>query len=173
MNDAVSTKVLELFEKHRKTPGAEFDESRIFDFLQKRPKAKGAFRNSFSGLRRFNAFWDDVQMEFGVCFSMKDWETNYSLDRFSARIEELRKSMRSSKASLKNRASVRFEWNIFIFGNVMLVAIALGLQRIEILSAIIWLGVVLLNYVLVASYLKERKYIKRLEARILDEADMR
>lgn len=166
MNEATINTVLELFEKHRKVSGAEFDKEYFFDFLMKGPKGKGAFRNSFSGLRRFNAFWDEVQLEFGVCFSIKDRDSDYSLNDFCARIEELQKSKRSSKASLRNRAKYGFEWNIFVFCNVVLIGLAALVNSIYLLASVVWLGIAYLNYKLVSSHLNEKRYIKALEAKI-------
>src|SRR5690554_6224997 len=146
MNEATINTVLELFEKHRKMPGEEFDPDYFFDFLMSKPKGKGAFRNSFLGLRRFNAFWDEVQLEFGVCFSVKDRESDYSLNRFCERIEELQNSNRSSKASLRNRAKYGFEWNVFVFGNAIFVGLSVAVSGIFLLAATIWVGIVYLNY---------------------------
>ena len=173
MNEAILTKVLELFEKHRNEPGAAFDELHFLDFLMSHPKDKGSFRNSFSGLRRFNALWDEVQLEFGVCFSIKDRETDYSLEDFCERIEQLRNSKRSSTASLRNRAKDnRFEWNIFVFANLILIVLALFLSSLKFIAAIFWLGIAYLNYKLVDSYLKEKKYIRKLEGRVLRKTNI-
>jgi len=82
-------RILAIFERHRATPGTAFPEERFLNHLMADPKGPEAVRNSFSGLRRFNAFIDEVQLEFGVCFSMKDLEASYSLPRFEARVREL------------------------------------------------------------------------------------
>lgn len=160
-------RVLELFSKYRKSPGAEFDDSHFLDYLLDKPKGKGAFRNSFSGLRRFNAFWDEVQLEFGVCFSINDRETDFSLEKYCDRIEQLCGSIRSSKASLRNRAKCGFEWNAFVFGNLLLVVLAFALKGFWGLSVLLLLGVIALNYTLVLGHVKERKYLRELETRIV------
>lgn len=172
MNESTINTVLELFEKHRKVPGAEFDQEYFFDFLMRAPKGKGSFRNSFSGLRRFNAFWDEVQLKFGVCFSIKDRDSDYSLSDFSGRIEELQKSKRSSQASLRNRAKYGFEWNIFIFCNVVLIGFAVLVSSIYLLASTVWLGIACLNYKLVSSHMNEKRYIKTLEAKIHSETNI-
>jgi hypothetical protein len=172
MSEVTINAVLELFEKHRKVPGSEFDQEHFFDFLIKAPKGKGTFRNSFSGLRRFNAFWDEVQLKFGVCFSIKDRDSSYSLNDFCARIEELQKSKRSSKDSLRNRAKYGFEWNIFVFCNVVLIGLAVLVNSINLLPPFVWLGIAYLNYKLVSSHLNEKCYIKALEAKIQNEANI-
>jgi hypothetical protein len=45
-------KVIELFEKHRATPGASFDEQHFLDFLLRGPRKTRAVYDSFRGLRR-------------------------------------------------------------------------------------------------------------------------
>lgn len=166
MTEDTTRKVIELFEKHRKEPGTEIEQSHFFDFLLKKPRKKGAFRDSFSGLRRFNAFWDEVQLEFGVCFSIKDRETDYSLEDFCKRIEQLKNSKRSSKSSLRNRAKFGFEWNIFILMNFILFGIALSFSSYKFVLAIVLVTMGYLNFKLVKHYLKEKKYVKELEVRI-------
>lgn len=172
MNERTYSKVLELFNKHRKLPSADFDSSHFADFLLKEPCGRGAFRNSFSGLRRFNAFWDEVQLEFGVCFSIKDRETDYSLEEFCIRIEQLVESSRSSKASLRNRAKYGFEWNVFLVGNLLLVALLIALKDLAVVVVPIWVGIFALNYVVISNHFKEKRYIKDLEARIQESADI-
>ena len=166
MNEATKNTVIELFERHRKVPGEKFDPDFFFDFLISKPKGKGKFRNSFLALRRFNAFWDEVQLKFGVCFSIKDRESDYSLNRFCERIEQLQQSKNASKASLRNREKESFEWNIFILLNLILVVLAIALNEVFWAATGLWFGVAILNYKLVSSYLEEKRYISRLGAKI-------
>jgi hypothetical protein len=87
-------KVVALFERHRATPGTPDEADHFLDILLAKPRRKRATYNSFRGLRRFNAFIDEVQLEFGICFSLKDREANYSLDRFVERVVTLERSRR-------------------------------------------------------------------------------
>lgn len=103
MNANARKKIIELFEKHRATPGAPCDEAHFLDFLLAKPKSKRAVYNSFGGPRRFNAFVDDVQYEFAVCLSMKDRNENYPLAKFVSRVLELQKSRCGSLKSLDNQ----------------------------------------------------------------------
>jgi hypothetical protein len=114
-------KVLAIFEKHRFAPGAPYDDGYFLDFLLPEPKKRGALYDSFRGLRRFNAFLDEVQYEFAICFSVEDRDANYSLDRFVDRVKELEKSRRSSLASLKNRIRAGIGVNVVFFANFCLV----------------------------------------------------
>src|SRR5688572_14968620 len=113
-------RVVELFESHRERPGTPFDATHFLDFLLAEPKGKGAVRNSFGGLRRFNAFIDAVQLEFAVYFSIKDRESNHSVDGFAARVEELMASPASSLASLRNQVQRGFGVQVWGVANVVL-----------------------------------------------------
>ena len=103
-------RVVELFEKHRATPGAPYEGDHFLDFLLAEPKGKRAVYNSFRGLRRFNAFLDEVQYEFAVCFSLEDRETSYPLEKFVARVLELQESHRGSLKSLDHQARAGAGW---------------------------------------------------------------
>jgi hypothetical protein len=92
-----------LFERHRKTPGAPFDESHFVDYLLAQPKQSRAVYNSFSGLRRYKAFVDEVLLKFSICLSIQDRDANYSLEAFVKRLIALQHSRRSSLASLHNQ----------------------------------------------------------------------
>ena len=62
---ATRENIFAIFERHHAIPGATFDESHFMDFLMANPERKGAIRNSFTGLRRFNAFIDEIQYKYG------------------------------------------------------------------------------------------------------------
>ncbi|MBU0751118.1 MAG: hypothetical protein KJ696_03075 [Gammaproteobacteria bacterium] len=158
--------MIELFEKHRAAPGAPYDEARFLDFLLSAPKTDRAVYNSFRGLRRFNAFIDDVQYEFAVCFSLKDREAHYSLAKFVDRVLELERSRRGSLASLRNQIRAGAGWQVLVFANLLLLIPAGWLKSNT------WglLGVgavaVLLNGWFFGFARKERSYHARLLARI-------
>lgn len=162
MNNEVKHRILAIFEKHRKSPGVEFDENHFIDYLLPQPKNKGAFRNSFSGLRRFNAFWDEIQLEFKVCFSLSDRDKNFSLDRFTTRVIELTLSKKSSVAALRRQMKFGFEWNIFIFGNLLLFIPVPFLNKLTYLLYAYVAFIVFVNIMLINRYLKDKKYLQKL-----------
>ena len=123
MADAKS-KIVELFEKHRAAPGMPYDEVHFLDFLLPEPKRKGALYDSFRGQQRFGAFLDEVQLEFGVCFSIKDREANYSLDHFVTRITKLQQSKRGSLRSLQRQIRDGPGWGMLLLANVALLTVA-------------------------------------------------
>lgn len=123
-------RILAMFEKHRAAPGAPYDESHFLDFLLAKPKKKGSLYGSFRGLRRFNAFLDEVQYEFAICFSIKDREANYSLEKFVARVDALERSPRSSLASLKNQMQGHSGLNIVVIVNMFMALLAIMMRKL-------------------------------------------
>ena len=160
------TKVVELFERHRATPGAPYEEQHFLDFLLASPGQVRAVYNSFRGLRRFNAFVDDVQLEFAICFSMKDRDANYSLPKFVDRVVELEKSRRGSLASLKNQTRAGAGWHVVFLANLLLLIIGVWLRTDTWAVAILFVLAVSLNVLFVRFARKERAYLAQLQARI-------
>ncbi len=159
-------KVTELFEKHRATPGASYDEDHFIDFLLAEPKAVGAVQNSFRGLRRYNAFLDDVQYEFAVCFSLADREANYSLDKFAGRVVQLQSSHRGSLRSLGNQNRAGAGCGPILLANLILMLCAAWLRGVPwAVSGIVALTVVLNAWFLWFAW-RNRKYLHELRVRI-------
>jgi len=100
----IEGRIVELFERHREAPGKPYDETRFLDFLLAEPAGQGQLHNSFRGLRRLNAFIEDVQLEFAVCFSLKDRGSNYSVNQFADRVAKLQQSPRGSMQSLRSQS---------------------------------------------------------------------
>jgi len=162
MSKDVKQKILEIFDRHRKDPSEDFDESHFIDFLQASPKFKGSIRNSFSGLKRFNSFWDEVQLEFSICFKLSDREKIYSLNDFVERIEELDASRKSSLSALRYQMKQRIEWQIFVFMNVLLLFPVVFLKSYSNLMLFYVIIVLYINYKFFIFYVKGKKYRKRL-----------
>ena len=160
-------KVVALFEKHRIAPGTPYDEDHFLDFLLHEPKKKRAVYDSFRGLRRFNAFIDDVQCEFAVCLSHGDREANYSLNKFVDRVKELEASPRSSLASLDNRMKALPEWNLVVVVNFILLVLAVWLRTRT------WAIVVLIGaaFFINGSYLRFWRRTKRYNASLLSRIE--
>ncbi|QPK63947.1 hypothetical protein IVG45_02915 [Methylomonas sp. LL1] len=160
----IREKVLQLYESHREEPGAPYDESHFLDFLLADGATKSVY-NSFKGLRRFNAFWDEVQYEYAIFFSIKDRDANYSLERFVQRVEELIEKPSSSLASLRKPMKGYVE-GIVVVGPLLFWIPALALlNHIVIAAALFSCGAVLLLYFFLI-YRRERMYLKRLHQKI-------
>lgn len=166
MDARARDRIIELFEKHRATPGAPYDDDHFLDFLLANPKSRRAVYNSFRGLRRFNAFVDEVQFEFAVCLSMEDREANYPLSRFVSRVLELRKSRRGSLKSLDNQANAGAGWQVLAGANfILLIAAALLRDTSWAIAAIIGIAV-FLNAWFFRFVWRAKAYLARLRSRI-------
>jgi len=162
---AIRDKVLELFEQHRETPGAPYDESHFLDFLLVNPRQKNAMTHSFRGLRRLNAFRDQIQNEFMIFFSSKDRDTNYSLERFVARIAELQNNPAASLASMRRPMQGRVE-GIVVFGPLAFFLPAFILRDYIVLAILLFTcGIGLLGFFL-RFYRRERLNLQQLHHRI-------
>ena len=153
----VRLRLLTIFGECRQKPDARFDELRFLNYLTEPPTEDGQVKSSFAGNRRFVRFINNVQTEFSVCFSMKDWETNFSIDRFIDRIQYLRGRPDGSLRSLKN-AMAQSSLNAVITINILLVsflALSRNIQWLFILLGTIWLGV---NAWMIWFFRRDRKY---------------
>jgi len=158
--------IIGIFEKHREVKYSSFDEEHFLDYLMAKPSGKGAIHNSFCGLRRFNKFWNEIQLTFGICFSLKDRDKNYSLDDFVKRIEQLKNNPKSSRAALKYQMKFGFEWNIFISVNSILGAFIVWLFEFFPITALLTGVLFVFNFKLIKLHLTEKKYLKKLEQKI-------
>lgn len=159
--------VLRLFESHRATPGAPFDHSHFLDYLLAHPGSTRAIYNSFSGLRRFNAFVNEIQLHFGICFSLADRDANYSLEKFSRRVEELRASPRSSLASFRNQRRAGFGWGSIAFLNVLAIGVLIAVSQLSgYFALLLSVPVVLTNVFVVRLAIQSRSYRHKLAARL-------
>ena len=161
--EPVREPVLALFKRHRARPGSPFDEEHFLDFLLANSKQVGAVKNSFRGLRRFNAFIDATQLEFVVFFSIKDREANYSLNAFVKRVEFLTTSKRSSLTSLRNYARYPFGWHVVILFDVVAIGVCWTVARhSQTVALILALVALLVNAALARLFLYEQAYVRRI-----------
>jgi hypothetical protein len=161
-------RIVALFEKHRMKPGTPFDEVSFLGFLLAKPKKKRAVYDSFRGLRRFNAFIDEVQYEFAICFSQKDREANYSLDDFVDRIIQLEQSRRSSLASLNNQMKSGYGWSAMVVTDFFPLIAAISLRG-SALAVAVFLGIAIaLNVWFFRFMTRAKRYHERLLTKIRD-----
>jgi hypothetical protein len=122
-------RILALFEAHRETPGAKYDESRFLDFLLAEPARNRAVYESRAGLRRFNDFVDQLQLEYSIHLSQKDRDAHYPAEAFVARVLELRETPRASLASFQQHARVEVNWIAIAITNALVLLPALFLWQ--------------------------------------------
>jgi hypothetical protein len=94
--------------------------------------------------------------------ALKDRDRNYSLNEFVARIEELKKNPKSSKAALRHQMKFGFEWNIFVFMNLILFSILIITLKWLPAAAIILSIATFANYKYLTFYFREKRYKEKL-----------
>lgn len=167
MSTDIRTEVLSIFERHRQTPGAAFDESHFIDYLLDQSNGFRTVHNSFAGLRRYNRFVEEAQLHFGVYLSMKDWRANRSLGQFVERVAELQPSARSSRASLRSHLHRGFGWNTVLVLSFLGGLIGYALWRHSLAASLLVLLVVAMGDVwALKAYLHWRRYHRALAARL-------
>lgn len=163
-------RVLDIFQAHRKLPGAPFEESHFLDYLLAAPRRRGAVFWSLPGRLRLKSFTEAVQLDFGLCFSGDDRRSNYPLVHYVQRVAVLRRSRRSSMSALRAQARRAWRWDAWLCLNVpSWTAFALALERSEAIAAAVAALAVLGNVGLVFTHRRGRVYRRRLEAEIRQE----
>jgi hypothetical protein len=157
----IQNRVLVLFGEHRESPLAPFDESHFLDYLVDPPNSLGGFRNSFSALRRYNKFLDAIQLDFSIYFSGKDRETNFGVEKFVFRIEQLRRNPNSSARSLSN-AIKHSDTPIIVFGNLISVVVLFAVSGIPLVFFVLLAAVLVLNVLGARFIARSRRYQQRL-----------
>ena len=149
----IRDEVLNCFEKNRQEPGLPFEEDHFIDYLVVKPRFTK---------KRFFKFWEQVQLEQGICFSFKDREKNYSLDAFIERIKELQENPKSSKAALRYQMKYRFEWTISIFMNSILVSALIFALKCPVVAIPVALHTAYANYKHISFHFSEKRYLNEL-----------
>ncbi len=167
MASDICQEVLHILEQHRAAKGAPLDESHFLDYLLADPKSRRAVYNSFKGLRRYNAFINDIQLHFGICFSRADFDANLSLPKFVARIVELQSSRRSSMAAFKSSEKHGFGWHTIVFVDILALSLAgVAFRYSDVLGYGLALCIVIANAAVLRFYLGWSSYRRRLLAKI-------
>lgn len=163
---SVRQRILELFEKHRATPGAPFEEAHFLDFLLAQPTQKRAVYDSFRGLRRLNAFLDEVQEEFNVCLSIADRVDNLSLPKLVDRVQQLEQSPRGSLASLSNRVAAGPGWRVLVVANLLIGIMVMWFRQWPMGLGLVAVLALLVNGAFLRMHFRDRAYHVRLRQKI-------
>jgi hypothetical protein len=167
-HDDVRTRVLALFEQHRRCPGAPFEPARFLGYLMADASGQPVSRDSFAGRWRFYAFIEAVQLAFSVCYSIADLEANPSLDAFVQRTRELMASRRSSLASLRHQGERGFGAQVLFVLDVLAFPVVAALHRWPVAFAVALVALALLNGAFAWLYLRYRRYHTRLWRQLRD-----
>ena len=113
----IEKRVLKVFASCRKDANAPFDVAHFMDFLVSPPAEKFQIRNSFRGAKKHGNFLRKIELEFGICFTLSDYDTMFSLAEFVQKISERIAKKKGNIAIIKERMQ---EKDYFIFEIVML-----------------------------------------------------
>jgi hypothetical protein len=160
-------RVLVIFEEHRETPGAAFDEAHFLDFLLAAPEKKRAVYESVAGMKRLDAFLDQIQLEYSICFSHAERGANYPLDAFVDKVTALVEAPRTSLGSFQGLAKPMFDWPVAGVGNIVILLMVLAqLDRPWVVLVLVALGLAL-NGLWLWSRRRYAQYRQRLHRQLL------
>ncbi len=168
---AILQETLQIFESTRSTPAALFESDRFLAYLTNPPASTGLRTiDTFEGRRRYVRFIDSVQLHFGVCFTVKEWERGLHLEDFvelvAQKVANPRQAQRLAQQRLKEaRATLRGEpIKSGVYAIPLLVAVFYASElAIRFVVLILWLAIVVgVLSVNVRAY----RYAKLLAARI-------
>jgi len=103
MDDSIRTTILSVFDRHRERPRAPFEEARFHHFLMADNRPLRDVRNSFTGLRRLNAFYDALQLDCAVCLDVNVPEKDWSVDALARLIAEKKANHQAQKVLVRKR----------------------------------------------------------------------
>jgi hypothetical protein len=164
-------RVLVIFEEHRETPGAAFDEGHFLDFLLAAPEKKRAVYESAAGMKRLDAFLDRIQLEYSICFSHAERGANYPLDAFVAKVMALVEAPRTSMVSFQGLGKPMFDWPVAGVGNIVVLLLVLAqLDRPWLVAILVALGLAL-NGLWLFSRRRYAQYRQQLHRQLLQAID--
>lgn len=154
------------FNKIRQSPNGDFDESHFLDFLIQPPSKKNNIKNSFKGIKKYNAFFEAVEMEFGICFSLADQDRFYSINQFVSKTGERIENVRGNKMIIKQRIKEKGNYLAGIILSLILLLILI-IVKVHIISAA---AIILYGFVIwwiIRNRLIDRKHNKELYKKIM------
>mgnify|MGYP006908283423 CR=1 FL=1 len=169
-SENVAEIVTKCFEAARENTGGPYEPERLLAYLTEPPAQTGRrVRDTFAGRRRFVRFMESLQIEFGICFTMKEWEQGFGLDEIS-RLIERKTTKPDSQARLalnREREARRMLWSEPIkFGILSMIPLGVvagsGGVFVRTLCTLVWLCIVGVIWTIA---LRGYKYSKQLTVR--------
>ena len=159
--DDIERIILNLFEQTRETPGAYYDKAHFMDYLVDPPTNKDNIKNSFKSARKYYTFFEAIELQFGICFTLADQDKFYSLDKFVAKTKERIDNSRGNKMIIRQRMA---EKHTYYFEFLLTIILTLfvsyfKIHPVSIILTILW-GIAI--WWLVGSKLKDRRHNSRL-----------
>lgn len=160
-SEELKSQIIEVFQRNRQTPNGDYDESRFLDYLLNPPTSKNNIKNSFKGVRRYYRFFEDIELTFGICFSLSDQDRFYTIDQFLKKKNERIGKGRGNKQIIQRRLEEKEHYYIELGLTAALAIIVffLGLHIITLLAAI---GYGIAIWWIVSSKLRDKRHNKKL-----------
>lgn len=159
-------RVLALFEKHRARPGAPYEERHFMEFLLPERMGRQTVTGGFQASRRLNAFMNDVQYEFAICFSARERHANHTLQGFVERVVELGRSRDQTPWRWNDQLTAGLEWAVTVLANLVLLTMAVTLADHPFALGFLGCAAILVNGWFAGCAWKAREYCRRLHSRI-------
>lgn len=126
--EELKKQIIEIFQRNRQTPNANYDESNFLDYLLTPPASKNNINNSFKGVKRFHQFIDDVELTFGICFSTADLDRFYSVEQFIKKTKERIGKERGNKMIIQRRLEEKSNYSVHIILTFIFLAVIFFLK---------------------------------------------
>ncbi|WP_258099124.1 hypothetical protein [Marinoscillum pacificum] len=152
---------LEIFQRNRQTPNAEFNESRFLDFLLTPPTSKNNIKNSFKGVKRYYRFFEDVELTFGICFTLSDQDRFYSVDQFVKKTKERIGKGRGNKMIIQRRLDQKKNYSIHIILTFIFLVV-ISFLRFHWTSVIVGVGYSTAMWWILSNELRTKQHDKKL-----------
>lgn len=158
--------ILRVFNNERQNNNASFVESHCLDFLTFPASKPNGIKNSFKGARKYYRFMDAIELEFGVCFPLKDLDRSYSVESLVEKVSERMEKASGNKKILRyrNEQKEKFIPEMVLSVILVLTFFWIGIHWITITLTVIF-GLAI--YWLVTSRIYNRKQLKKLNLRML------
>ena len=159
------TRIIEIFERNRQVPGSYYDEINFLDYLITPPALKSNIKNSFKGVRRYYRFFEEVELTFGICFSLSDQDRYYTLDQFVKKTEERLYKTRSNKQIIRRRLQEKGHYFVELILTLIL-AIVMAILKVHLISVAITIGYGVAIWWIIGSKLRDKRHNKLLFEKI-------
>lgn len=167
-SNELKKQILEIFQRNRQSPDSNFDEVNFLDYLLNPPASKNKIKNSFKGVRRYYKFFDDIELTFGICFSISDQDRFYSVDEFVEKTKERINKAKGNRMIIKRRLEEKDHYYIEFLFTLILVIICV-LFKVHVISMIALICYSIVIWWIVNSKLRYRQHNKLLFKRIMDK----
>lgn len=135
-SEEIKERILKVFLRERQREDAPYKTDNLFGYLVEPPAKKNTLKNSFKGARKYRRFMDGLELEFGICFRLPEFEDEYSFDRLAKKINERLQKGSGNKKIIRERLK---EKHRYIF-EALLILIIIGVY--------FWLGIHLISIII-------------------------